>query len=77
LTCSFAGTPTAQHPRVQQEESRISAGRAHSSARQTRRQNTEIPDTEWLIVNHAGHAVHSEHPEIVGPRIVDFLLRHP
>jgi pimeloyl-ACP methyl ester carboxylesterase len=38
---------------------------------------TEIPDAEWLIVNHAGHAVHSEHPEIVGPRIVDFLLRHP
>ena len=37
---------------------------------------SEIPDAEWLIVNHAGHAVHSERPEIVGPRIVDFLLRH-
>ena len=37
---------------------------------------SEIPDAEWLIVNHAGHAVHAEHPEIVGPRIVDFLLRH-
>ena len=36
---------------------------------------SEIPDAEWLIVNHAGHAVHSEHPDIVGPRIVDFLLR--
>ena len=37
---------------------------------------TEIPDAEWLIVNHAGHAVHAEHPGFVGPRIVDFLLRH-
>jgi pimeloyl-ACP methyl ester carboxylesterase len=37
----------------------------------------EIPDAEWLIVNHAGHAVHSEHPDIVGSRMVDFLLRHP
>jgi pimeloyl-ACP methyl ester carboxylesterase len=36
----------------------------------------EIPDAEWLIVNRAGHAVHAEHPEFVGPRIVDFLLRH-
>jgi pimeloyl-ACP methyl ester carboxylesterase len=36
----------------------------------------EIPGAEWLIVNHSGHAVHAEHPEIVGPRIVDFLLRH-
>ena len=36
----------------------------------------EIPGAEWLIVNHAGHAVHAEHPEVVGPRIVDFLLRH-
>ena len=36
----------------------------------------EIPAAEWLIVNHAGHAVHSEHPEIVGPRMIDFLLRH-
>jgi pimeloyl-ACP methyl ester carboxylesterase len=37
---------------------------------------TNIPNAEWLIVNHAGHAVHAEHPEIVGPRILDFLLRH-
>jgi pimeloyl-ACP methyl ester carboxylesterase len=37
---------------------------------------TEIPDAESLIINHSGHAVHAEHPEIVGPRIVDFLLRH-
>jgi pimeloyl-ACP methyl ester carboxylesterase len=36
----------------------------------------EIPDAEWLIVNNSGHAVHAEHPEIVGPRIVEFLLRH-
>jgi pimeloyl-ACP methyl ester carboxylesterase len=36
----------------------------------------EIPSAEWLIVNHAGHAVHSEHPEIVGGRMLDFLLRH-
>jgi pimeloyl-ACP methyl ester carboxylesterase len=36
----------------------------------------EIPDAEWLIVNHAGHPVHFEHPEIVGPRILDFLARN-
>ena len=36
----------------------------------------DIPDAEWLVVNHSGHAVHSERPEIVGPRIGDFLLRH-
>lgn len=35
-----------------------------------------IPGAEWLVVNHAGHAVHAEHPEIVGPRVLDFLLRH-
>lgn len=35
----------------------------------------EIPNAEWLIVNHAGHPVHFEHPEIVGPRILDFLAR--
>ena len=35
----------------------------------------EIPGAEWLIVNHAGHPVHFEHPEIVGPRILDFLRR--
>jgi pimeloyl-ACP methyl ester carboxylesterase len=36
----------------------------------------EIPGAEWLIVNHAGHPVHFEHPEIVGPRVLDFLRRH-
>jgi pimeloyl-ACP methyl ester carboxylesterase len=36
----------------------------------------EIPGAEWLIVNHAGHAVHAEHPELVGPRILDFLVRN-
>lgn len=36
----------------------------------------EIPGAEWLIVNHAGHAVHFEHPEIVGARVADFLARH-
>lgn len=37
---------------------------------------SEIPGAEWLIVNHAGHAVHAEHPDFVGSRIVDFLRRH-
>lgn len=36
----------------------------------------EIPNAEWLVVNHAGHPVHFEHPEIVGPRILDFLARN-
>jgi pimeloyl-ACP methyl ester carboxylesterase len=36
----------------------------------------EIPGAEWLIVNDAGHPVHFEHPEIVGPRILDFLERN-
>lgn len=36
----------------------------------------EIPGAEWLIVNDAGHPVHFEHPEIVGPRILDFLDRN-
>jgi pimeloyl-ACP methyl ester carboxylesterase len=35
-----------------------------------------IPDAEWLIVNHAGHPVHFEFPDIVGPRIIDFLQRN-
>jgi pimeloyl-ACP methyl ester carboxylesterase len=35
-----------------------------------------IPNAEWLIVNHAGHTVQHSHPEIVGPRILDFLARH-
>lgn len=36
----------------------------------------EISGAEWLIVNHAGHAVHHEHPAFVGARIADFLHRH-
>ena len=36
----------------------------------------EIPSAEWLIVNHAGHPVHFEHPEIVGPRVLDFIARN-
>ena len=36
----------------------------------------EIPRAEWLIVNASGHVVHFEHPEIVGPRIIDFWDRH-
>jgi pimeloyl-ACP methyl ester carboxylesterase len=36
----------------------------------------EIPHAEWLIVNRAGHAVHHEHPDFVGGRIVDFLVRN-
>lgn len=35
-----------------------------------------IPGAEWLVVNHSGHPVHFEHPEIVGPRILDFLARN-
>ena len=37
----------------------------------------EIPDAEWLILNNAGHPVHYELPEIVGPRILEFLTRNP
>ena len=36
----------------------------------------EIPNAEWLIVNHAGHPVHFEHPEIIGPQMLDFLARN-
>jgi pimeloyl-ACP methyl ester carboxylesterase len=36
----------------------------------------EIPNAEWLILNNAGHPVHSELPDIVGPRILDFLGRN-
>lgn len=36
----------------------------------------EIPGAEWLIVNHAGHAVHHEHPAFVSARIADFLHRN-
>ena len=34
-----------------------------------------IPHAEWLILNNAGHPVHFELPDIVGPRILDFLSR--
>jgi len=36
----------------------------------------EIPGAEWLILNHAGHPVHFELPEIVGQRMLDFLSRN-
>ena len=35
-----------------------------------------IPGAEWLVVNNAGHPVQFEAPEIVGPRILDFLDRN-
>ena len=35
-----------------------------------------IPNAEWLIIDNAGHTVQHTHPEIVGPRILDFLARH-
>jgi pimeloyl-ACP methyl ester carboxylesterase len=35
-----------------------------------------IPQAEWLILNNAGHPVHFELPEIVGPRMLDFLDRN-
>ena len=34
-----------------------------------------VAASEMLIVNHAGHNVHATHPEVVGPRILDFLRR--
>jgi pimeloyl-ACP methyl ester carboxylesterase len=34
-----------------------------------------IPDAECVIVAGAGHPVHFEFPELVGPRIIDFLTR--
>jgi pimeloyl-ACP methyl ester carboxylesterase len=37
---------------------------------------TSIAGAEWLIVNHAGHAVHAEHPDFVCGRIIDFFERH-
>lgn len=36
-----------------------------------------IPNAEWFILNDAGHSIQHTHPEIVGPRILDFLARHP
>jgi pimeloyl-ACP methyl ester carboxylesterase len=47
-----------------------------ANTRQMTTMKTEIPDAEWLVINDAGHAVHHEHPDIVGARILDFLLRH-
>jgi len=35
-----------------------------------------IPGAEWLIVNNSGHPVHFEHPEIIGPRLLDFFERN-
>ena len=35
-----------------------------------------IPQAEWFILNDAGHSIQHTHPEIVGPRILDFLARH-
>jgi pimeloyl-ACP methyl ester carboxylesterase len=35
-----------------------------------------IPNAEWFILNDAGHSIQHTHPEIVGPRILDFLARH-
>jgi pimeloyl-ACP methyl ester carboxylesterase len=35
-----------------------------------------IPNAEWFILNNAGHSIQHTHPEIVGPRILDFLGRH-
>jgi pimeloyl-ACP methyl ester carboxylesterase len=34
-----------------------------------------IPNSEMLIVNNASHFVNSTHPQIVGPIILDFLIR--
>ena len=34
-----------------------------------------IPGAELLLVNHAGHLVQLTHPHLVGPAIVDFLIR--
>jgi pimeloyl-ACP methyl ester carboxylesterase len=36
-----------------------------------------IPGAEWLVINHAWHLPQHSHPEIVGPRLLDFLARHP
>jgi pimeloyl-ACP methyl ester carboxylesterase len=47
-----------------------------ANADQMTTMKSQIPGAEWLIVNHAGHAVHAEHPDFVGSRIIDFLRRH-
>ena len=48
----------------------------YATAEQMTIMKREIPDAEWLILNNAGHPVHFELPEIVGPRILDFLGRN-
>jgi pimeloyl-ACP methyl ester carboxylesterase len=35
-----------------------------------------IPGAEILIVNHAGHNAQTTHPHLVGPAMLDFLIRH-
>ena len=47
-----------------------------ATAEQMAAMKRSIAGAEWLIVNNAGHPVHFEHPEIVGPRMLDFLDRH-
>jgi pimeloyl-ACP methyl ester carboxylesterase len=47
-----------------------------ATAEQMATMKSAIPKAEWLILNNAGHPVHFELPEIVGPRIVDFLSRN-
>ena len=47
-----------------------------ATAEQMATMKRAIPGAEWLVVNHAGHPVHFEFPEIVGPRILDFLRRN-
>ena len=46
-----------------------------ATAEQMATMKRAIPGPEWLVINHAGHPVHFEFPEIVGPRIQDFLRR--
>ena len=48
----------------------------YATAEQMTIMKREIPGAEWLILNNAGHPVHFELPEIVGPRILDFLGRN-
>jgi pimeloyl-ACP methyl ester carboxylesterase len=35
-----------------------------------------IPNAEMLIINNAGHDIQITHPHIVGPAMLDFLIRH-
>lgn len=36
-----------------------------------------IPNSEMLIINNAGHTVQHSHPGIVGPAVLDFFERNP